>query len=415
MASVTLHLYFWAYLDRGTRRQKAKNPAPPGVDPSLNVARFEPAPETGHAVGGNYTFNASLILRHAIWPIDVQEGKPQPHDWGFLFWAISGLKGGPRIVKESESQIPLDVPDDGADVHHVHAIAWYGTYGGGAGDNGVILDAYDVDGVTQVPGEGGPEFVPLGSPIDDDFVTVTPGVLDATKNANEVGRVGTDWKLNLPSCTIEAFAAIKSTGRPFKEWFLPEVTGDVKDVWVQGPDGIDVDTKVLDPNALRADAAEPAQLVAKKHVQGFAFAFYEEPPPQPPEPPHRDNIEHFKVVVNADGTTSVVALVNIYDPAGRLLVAAGTKFPGHGPRPEPHAFAVNLRNRLVATALQELVGLVDDRRIRRALGEIGKELMLLEAPKAKAPKASAGVKSARTESRAAPTTGKLRNKPRQKG
>ena len=258
--SITVKVHFWALLDRGSRRYKAHHEAPPNVNTSISLEDKDPDPEE-LSEGSPRSFVAPFSYNKAIWPVGLgADGMPQELTWDFLFWAIKGVKGGTTITMEHSKQYSAQELEGATEIE---AIAWYGTYGVGSGTNGVLIDAYDLV---------------ANRPIDDDFVTVKPEELKATKAANDTGSVMTDWAFPFPSCSIEAFSKIQKM--LFKEWELPETPGDIKILWDDdGKQVKDVNGKPIhDPKALAVDQDKSAHLNAKKHVQGRAFAFYEIPP-----------------------------------------------------------------------------------------------------------------------------------------
>jgi hypothetical protein len=259
-----LRLHFWALPSRTARRFRAHHQPPAGVADSPNLEDDEPKP-ISIGDGSSYKFIADASYHKAIWPVALDgDDRPTPQDWMFLFWTIHGIKGGPRRSDQRKFQIDLEI--DGS-ATEIEAIAWYGTYGTGHGANGVWIDAFDLK---------------ANRPIDEDFVTIAPKELAATASANETGLVSTEWTLSSPpplplACSIEAFAAIQSL--MFMEWDLPSIAGDIKILW--GPDGKPVEDSagkaIPDLSALAVAPGARDHLIAKQHVQGFAFAFYRPP------------------------------------------------------------------------------------------------------------------------------------------
>lgn len=173
--------------------------------------------DTAVTDGGSYQAWAPPLITY-----DDAQGTSQ--SGRFAFWSVVGASGGAFV-----STLPaLSVPVAGVPVQ---ATAWYLPMGGGGpGEPGTFVDAFDVN---------------QGSFVDDDFVSVSPdGALSAA--ANEDG-----WVPATAEEHVLAFGSIHGT--PLKDW------------------------QIIYQQPAHADSASGNDLHTAAGSSAVAFAFFQRP------------------------------------------------------------------------------------------------------------------------------------------
>ena len=147
-------------------------------------------PQSNSSLAPGDTFQTQWAPMSLEWT-EMSDGKLVTHTGFFAFWSIvGGADGGVVDFK----QLPTPVPVGSTDIV---ASAIYLEGGGGGGEPGVSIDAFDVN---------------QGIFVDDDFVNVSPDA-SLTTAANNDG-----W---VPSASAESVLADGSIHAvPFSEWHV---------------------------------------------------------------------------------------------------------------------------------------------------------------------------------------------------